>query len=174
MEPFAAHAAAFICEALDRLSDDERSSTQALSLWIWDIDHDARQATASLEIVGGPVTELWQGMVIDGMRGVLADPRDDPEGAALRDEWMHRTGVWFGDGDDDPTLVWDDRVSRWRGGITEAFVGVVCEAVGRLRTTGAFAEVLGRDVPVYIHEGRDHELAERWTQAANPGFSIAS
>lgn len=172
MSKLSDHARSWLLAALAGLPPEAAATAQALSLWIWDIDDDPRQATAELAVLWCAPATLSEGMVIDGGHGIMCSPEEDTQGAAVRDAWSREAGVWYDHGADDPTLVWDEDKGDWTGGLTEAFASEVAHGVAELRRSGELRIVLGCDVPVFVHEGRDVAAAERWTSAANPDHDL--
>ncbi len=169
MSRFSDHVEAWLRARAADLPPEVVAGARALSLWIWDIDDDPRQAVGELAVLDAEPRTLSEGIVIDGGHGTLADPVEDAQGAALRDAWSRDEGVWFEDDAGDHTRVWHEDSAEWTGGFTEAFVAEVTRAVARLRRSGALRADWGRDVLVVVHEGRDEDAARRWTTAANPG-----
>ncbi len=172
MSQLADHVARWLLSRLAGLPPSRLERMQALSLWIWDIDDDARQATAELAVLPDAPATLRDGMVIDGGLGKLADPDDDPHGVVIREAWASDVGVWYEDDAGDHSMVWDQGQEEWTGGFIEAFVAEVTRALARLHASGRLRSAVGRDVLVVVHDGRDEAAARRWTTAANPGVEV--
>ena len=81
-------------------------------------------------------------------------------GAALREIWIKDTlGLWYDDG-----RAFDERGEP----ITHAFVALLIDVVQRLHAEGNIEELLGRTVPVLIHELEYYDTIAAQTVRANP------
>ncbi|MET9995189.1 hypothetical protein ABZ061_37290 [Streptomyces mutabilis] len=97
---------------------------------------------------------------------VIGDLTRDPDGAATRRQWINELGLWY----DEPTNPeeWVTTV-----GSTAALIGAnfnqACVQLARgLHDDGVIATIIGKPVPVVLHELEYYEAIARRTEAANP------
>jgi len=90
----------------------------------------------------------------------------DPEGVRLRDAWARAQGYWYSDEEEAADL---DAALRRVSPLSGAFLGLLTSAVRGLHVSGEVARLLGRPVPVLIHELEHTDETADLAEAANPG-----
>lgn len=94
------------------------------------------------------------------------DGAADPEGARLRDAWVRAQGYWYSDEEEAADL---DAALRRASPLAGAFLGLLTSAVRDLHLSGDVARLLGRPVPVLVHELEYVDETADLAEAANPG-----
>ncbi|MDG5803263.1 hypothetical protein P9869_11425 [Streptomyces ossamyceticus] len=102
----------------------------------------------------------------DGELTVIGDLTRDPDGAAARRQWINELGLWY----DEPTNPeeWVTTVGS-TAALIEANFNQACVQLARgLHDDGVIATIIGKPVPVVLHELEYYEAIARRTEAANP------
>src|SRR4051794_10248161 len=171
---FPDYAKDFVVRALERASADD---VYVVSLYVYDEEDDPRLPTVTV----GFNTEARVAATADDASDadearwnfafwlqnelvVLGDSERDPEGAALREEWIRRLGLWYEDEDDEDAYE-DDPA----GGITERFVELIVEITQQLHADGTIKRIFGRPTPVLTHELEYYDEIAEQNRRANPG-----
>ncbi|MFD5300871.1 hypothetical protein ACFWJU_37460 [Streptomyces mutabilis] len=97
---------------------------------------------------------------------VIGDLTRDPDGAAARRQWINELGLWY----DEPTNPeeWVTTVGS-TAALIEANFNQACVQLARgLHDDGVIATIIGKPVPVVLHELEYYEAIARRTEAANP------
>jgi hypothetical protein len=103
--------------------------------------------------------------------GVLGDRERDPEGAALRDQWVQAHGLWYSDEDEDDDF---EAAMEKAERIAMLFDELVISLVQQIHADGSLVRIFGRPVPVLIHELEYYdEIAEKNVRANPDGLADA-
>ncbi|MGA4860330.1 hypothetical protein ACPCAB_27235 [Streptomyces koyangensis] len=97
---------------------------------------------------------------------VIGDLTRDPDGATARHRWISELGLWY----DEPARAedWTTTVGPMAAKI-EANFNQACVHLARdLHNDGVIKSVIGKPVPVVLHELEYYEGIARRTEAANP------
>ncbi|MFD8756460.1 hypothetical protein ACFV0O_36610 [Kitasatospora sp. NPDC059577] len=97
---------------------------------------------------------------------VIGDLTRDPDGAAARHRWISELGLWY----DEPTRP-EDLIATVgpTAALIEANFNQACVRLARgLHDDGVIESVIGKPVPVVLHELEYYEGIARRTEAANP------
>jgi len=97
---------------------------------------------------------------------VIGDLTRDPDGAAARHRWISELGLWYAE----PTHP-EDWIATVRptAALIEANFNQACVHLARdLHNDGVIKSVIGKPVPVILHELEYYEGIARRTEAANP------
>ncbi|MFF7994731.1 hypothetical protein ACFZDG_33780 [Kitasatospora xanthocidica] len=97
---------------------------------------------------------------------VIGDLTRDPDGAAARRQWINELGLWY----DEPTNPqdWVTTVGS-AAALIEANFNQACVQLARsLHDDGVIATIIGKPVPVILHELEYYEAIARRAEAANP------
>lgn len=102
--------------------------------------------------------------------GVLAGAEVDPQGAALRDEWIRSTGLWVNPDRFEEDLTGEEFDALVASGekVTRGFVELIVDLVGDLHAEGVIETVFGRPLPVLVHELEYYEEIALQNLRANP------
>lgn len=97
---------------------------------------------------------------------VIGDLTRDPDGAAARHRWISELGLWY----DEPTHPEDWMTTVGPTAVLiEANFNQACVQLARdLHNDGVINSVIGKPVPVILHELEYYEGIARRTEAANP------
>ncbi|MFE9574535.1 hypothetical protein ACFYMW_39510 [Streptomyces sp. NPDC006692] len=97
---------------------------------------------------------------------VIGDLTRDPDGAAARRRWINELGLWY----DEPANPedWVSTVGSTAARIEANFKQACVQLARGLHDDGVIATILGRPVPVVLHELEYYEAIARRTEAANP------
>lgn len=87
-------------------------------------------------------------------------------GAELCTEWIRQLGLWYEE--PDAAADWAAAVGHLAAQITTQFVGLCVQLARDLHASELIHRVLGRPVPVLVHELEYYEDIARWAEAANP------
>jgi hypothetical protein len=169
-----------VAAALAAVPSTARSDVYAVSLFVHDEDDEPEQPTLTvgtntegqvqLALAGEsagwalPTDEaearwnfaFWQQNELT----VLCDSQRDPDGEALRNEWIAATG-W--------TVDWDaDDADEAADKITSGFVDVCVQLAQRLHSSGEVERLFGRSIPVIVHELEYYDEIAEQNLRANP------
>ncbi|MFJ6386867.1 hypothetical protein ACIQJT_04595 [Streptomyces sp. NPDC091972] len=97
---------------------------------------------------------------------VIGDSTRDPDGAAARDQWIRELGLWYDEPGPSENRMNDvgPIAARIEGAFNQA-----CVMLARhLHDAGAVQSVIGKPVPIILHEPEYYEGVARRTEIANP------
>jgi hypothetical protein len=168
MEALQDHARRFIERALSAVSQEEAADVYVVSLFVYDEEDDPYRPTATVGFNTESEVAASAGSASDEAEarwnfafwlqndlGIMCDPRTDPDGAALRDQWVRSSGLTA----DDEQVTSD---------VTRQFVAMLERVVYSLHDDGVVERVFGRPIPVLIHELEYYEDIAMQNQRANP------
>jgi len=114
---FEDYAKSYVVQALERTPREVAPNVYVVSLFVYDEDDDPRYLTAMVGFntekrVAETRTDAsdadearWNfALWLQNELGVLADRRVDREGAALRQQLLHNTTLWYSDEEEDADL----------------------------------------------------------------------
>lgn len=97
---------------------------------------------------------------------VIGDLTRDPDGATARHQWISELGLWYDEqarGED-----WTTTVGPMAAKIEAKFNQACVHLARDLHNDGVIKSVIGKPVPVILHELEYYEGIARRTEAANP------
>ncbi|MFJ8210578.1 hypothetical protein [Streptomyces sp. NPDC096033] len=97
---------------------------------------------------------------------VIGDLTRDPDGATARHRWISDLGLWY----DEPARAedWTTTVGPVAAKIEANFNQACVHLARELHDDGVIKSVIGKPVPVVLHELEYYEGIARRTEAANP------
>ncbi|MEW2708878.1 hypothetical protein AB0948_28360 [Streptomyces koyangensis] len=97
---------------------------------------------------------------------VIGDPTRDLDGATARRQWISELGLWY----DEPARAedWTTTVGPIAAKIEASFNQAYVRLARDLHNDGVIKSVIGKPVPVILHELEYYEGIARRTEAANP------
>lgn len=144
-----------------------------VSLYVSEEENDPRRPTVTVGFnteaqVEGSTPSAWDAeearwnyaFWLQNELVVVGDSDRDPDGAALREQWLRGVGHWYEDSDVDDL---EDEP-----GITEDFVAMLVTLVQDLHSSGVVEQVFGRRIPVLIHELEYYDEISEQNREANP------
>jgi hypothetical protein len=174
----ATHLRSQLISALSSISPEDRADLYVISLWVQDLDDDPRRPSITVGFnterqvaectprASGPNEARWNfAFWLQNSLVEVCGERSDSLGASLRQAWATVRGIWYSDEDQErdfeATLKLDEA-------LTDEFVNVAVQVVKELHTSGEITRILGRPVPVLIHELEYYEKIALQNEAANP------
>jgi len=131
--PFAEYAKACIEQALAKTPGDVAADVYVVSLFVYYEEDDPRLPTVTVGFnteaqVAKSTDDAFEAdearwnfaSWLQNELGVLADTDRDPEGAALREQWVRSEGLWYEEQDGDD--AYDDEAG---GEITDRFLALI-------------------------------------------------
>ncbi len=180
-----------VLRALERIPPEDRSDIYALSLFVYDADDDPRRPTLTVgynteaqvaACTPGPGESphfptasdsdeaRWNyAFWLQNDLSVVCDEECDRAGAELLLAWAKQHGWWFSD--EEEAADFDAALDRVRP-LTAEFVWIAVRVVQRLHKEAVLERVLGRGVPILIHELEYYEEIARQNEVANSAESV--
>jgi hypothetical protein len=172
--PIEDYARTYIVQALERTPADVAADVYVVSLFVYDEDDDTRLPTVMVgfntearvaettDDAGEADEARWNfAFWLQNELGVLGDNERDAQGAALREEWIRRLGLWFEDEDEEDAYGEEE-------GITRRFVDLIVAITQQLHAEGTITRIFGRPIPVLIHELEYYDEIAEQNRRANP------
>jgi hypothetical protein len=175
MPTFSEHVSDRVERAFRSIPQGRRRGIYVLSLFVYDEYDDPLfptvapgyntedQVERALRSASSAAEARWNFAYWEQVQlAVIGDSEHDPEGAALREEWIRTDlGLWYDDG-----VEFDNRGAP----ITQAFVDLLVGVAQRLHRDGIVEEFLGEPLPIVIHELEYYDkIAEENLRANPPG-----
>jgi hypothetical protein len=173
---FEDYAKSFIIKALEQTPPDVAPDVYVVSLLVYDEADDPRFPTVSVgfntdaqvaettDDASDPEEARWNfAFWLQNELGVLGDTERNPEGAALRQEWLRGSGLWYEDEDG----AFEDQDGQ-EPGVTERFVELIVTITKQLHAEGTIDRIFGRPIPVLIHELEYYDEIAEQNLRANP------
>ena len=152
---FEDYAKDYIVRALEQTPADVVADVYVVSLYVSDEEDDPRLPTVTVGFnTEAHVAETtddasdadearWNfAFWLQNELGILGGTERDPEGAALREEWIRGLGLWYSDEEEDPDF---DAAMETGEQITSRFVQLIVVITQQLHADEAFTR------RVYIH-----------------------
>lgn len=181
------HLHAKIFAALDAVQPGERHDIYVVSLYVYDQEDDPRRPTITVgynterrvaactpapgqkarwPIASDAGEARWNyAFWLQNALTAVCDEESDPEGAELVQSWAKKSGFWYSDEEEDRDL---DAALRKVEPLTGQFIQIAVGVVKDMHASGEIVRVLGRPVPVLIHELEYYEEIAAQNEAANP------
>lgn len=167
--------------ALSRIDADQLADLYAVSLWLQFPGDDPRKATLTIgfnterqvaaSAASSAAEARWNfAFWLQNSLGVVFDERSDAVGATLIEQWARARGYWYTD--EDEAHHFDASMAQVEP-LTADFVALVAQVVRSLHDQGDIVRVLGRPVPVLIHELEYFDEVALQNEAANPTALVA-
>jgi len=175
-----------ILAALDTIPASDRQDVYVVSLYVSDREDDPRRPTitvgynterqvaastpapgqqAKWPIASDADEARWNyAFWLQNALAVLCDDESDPEGAKLVQAWAKQEGLWYSEEEEGDLDAAMRRVEPLTGKLVQIAVGVV----KNMHATGELVRLLGRPVPVLIHELEYYDEIAVQNEAANP------
>ncbi len=176
---FQDHLRALATQAITSISTAEAKDIYVVSFFIDNERDDPRQPTLtigynteaqfrrSIADASDEAEARWNyAFWLQNELTVIGDLTRDPDGAAARRQWINELGLWY----DEPTNPeeWVTTVGA-TAALIEANFNQACVQLARgLHDDGVIATIIGKPVPVVLHELEYYEAIARRTEAANP------
>jgi hypothetical protein len=167
-----------VASALQGVSSDEARDAYVVSLLVYDEEDDPRRPTITVGFntesrvaettprASDEAEARWNfAFWLQNELFLLGDSERDPQGAALRREWIEDAGLWYSDDDEERDF---DAAMRRGGEITERFVAMAVRVVRALHERSVIERSFGRPIPALVHELEYYEQIADQNRAANP------
>ena len=173
------HLTARIVDALASADPGDLPDVYVVSLYVSDHEDDPRVPTVTVgfnteaevqrtvPLADDEVEARWNyAFWLQNRLGALCDPRGDPAGLDLVRHWaVVDLDSWYTDEEEQLDY---DAVAPKGEAITAAFVELLVEVVQGLHRDGSVRELIGRSVPVLIHELEYYDAIAEQNLRANP------
>lgn len=186
------HMNARLVDTLAAIPVDDRADIYVVSLFVYDAEDDPRCPTitvgynsedrvaactpaprqdAKWPIASDADEARWNyAFWLQNALDVICDDERDPEGARLVQAWAKDRGYWYSDEEEDRDI---EAAQRKVEPLTGEFIQLAADMVKRLHATGEIARLLGRPLPILIHELEYYEEIAAQNEGANPAVLVA-
>jgi hypothetical protein len=181
------HVSRRILQALKSIPEQDRSDIYVISLFVYDEDDDPRRPTVTVGFntkarvaectpapgrpSGFPIASSlseakWNyAFWLQNSLAVICGPEEDSTGATLLSTWARKNGYWYTDEEEAADLeAMLERVQPLAG----EFVEILVQVVQELHRSAEITVLLGRPLPVLIHELEYYEAIADQNVRANP------
>lgn len=181
------HLRAAIVTALESIPPRDRADIYVVSLFVYDRDDDPRRPTitvgynterrvagctpapgqkAKWPIATDEREARWNyAFWLQNVLEVIFDEHHDRAGSMLLQAWAKKEGYWYSDDEEERDI---DGALRKVEPLTRELLEVTVAVVKELHARGEIVRLIGRPVPVLIHELEYYDRIADQNEAANP------